>query len=92
MNDILDKVIFYVAYDCIAESQAKRVAGSTIWDRTRLVIPELAPVTVPARLRRLVSLGLLEKDPANSSCRRKVYAPTAAGYKQWQEMKSEPNP
>jgi hypothetical protein len=88
MNDFLDKVIFYIAYDRIDESQAKRVTGSTVWDWTRIVVPDLAPVTVPARLRRLVSMGLLQKDPVNSSSRTKVYAPTDAGYKEWHEMKS----
>ncbi len=88
MNDDLDKVIFYVAYDRIAESQVKRVAGSTVWDHARIVVPDLAPVTVPARLKRLVSMGLLQKDPANSSSRTKVYAPTEAGYRKWEEMRS----
>lgn len=53
-----------------------------------MVFPDLAPVTVPARLRRLVSRGLLQKDPTNSSSRIKVYPPTEAGSKEWQEMKS----
>jgi hypothetical protein len=88
MNDKLDLIIFYVAYDRIAESQAKRVAGSTVWDHARMVVPDLAPVTVPARLKRLVSIGLLQKDPANSSSRTKIYAPTASGYRKWEELRS----
>lgn len=58
MNDIIDAAIFYVAYDSIAESQAKRVTGSTIWEKARLVIPDLAPVTVPARLHRTCQQGI----------------------------------
>jgi DNA-binding PadR family transcriptional regulator len=52
-----------------------------------MVFPDLAPFYVPARLNRLVSQGLLDKDPANSSSRTKVYTPTEAGNKEWQEMK-----
>jgi hypothetical protein len=89
MFDSLDKLILHVAYGRIAESGGKYVAGCTVWADARLVVPDLAPVYVPARLRRLVSKGLLNKDRANSSRRTKVYVPTEAGYRKWDEIKSE---
>jgi hypothetical protein len=79
--DRLDQVILNAAYTRIEESASKRVAGSTIWDDVKG--PHVAPVMIPARLKRLISLGLLSKDEANSSSRTKVYAPTDAGYEAW---------
>jgi hypothetical protein len=84
MLDELDRTILAVAYNEIALSVSKRVAGGTIWEKARAVCPDLAPVTVPARLNRLISKGLLVRDPANSSNRTKVYAPTDAGSRQVQ--------
>ena len=72
--DRLDQIILAAAYTRIEESESKGVTGSRIWDDVGPVL-NVAPVVIPARLRRLVSIGLLEKDEANSSSRRKVYAP-----------------
>jgi DNA-binding PadR family transcriptional regulator len=88
MKDFLDEIILSVAYENIEQSSDKRVAGSTVWEKTRIAVPDLAPVTVPGRLKRLVSHGLLEKDKAGSTRRTKFYAPTDAGLKKWQELKS----
>lgn len=88
MLDDLDRTIFDVTYQQIEASSEKRVAGSAVWEKARMIYPNLAPVTVPARLRRLVSEGLLEKDAANSSCRATIYGPTEAGYKMWQSIMS----
>jgi hypothetical protein len=79
MLDHLEKAMLRVAYNHIDRSSVKRVAGSTIWANVRLIYPDLAPVVVPARLRRLVSLGLLEKDSPASGCRYKLYGRTEAG-------------
>ena len=78
MFDELDRTIVAVVYDHIERSAEKRVTGSTVWNAMSAVL-DIAPVTIPGRLRRLVSHGLLEKDEANSSSRTKVYAPTDAG-------------
>jgi DNA-binding MarR family transcriptional regulator len=85
--DGLDKGTLATAYNRIEHSDSKRVSGSTVWND--LSVTGIAPVSISARLRRLVSLGLLEKDPANSSSRIKVYAPTEAGYKIWHQLKEE---
>jgi hypothetical protein len=85
MLDKLDQTILTVAYEQIERSGSKIVAGSTVWEEARKLWPDLAPVTVPARLKRLVSQGLLTKDLARSSSRTKVYGPTDAGYKAWRE-------
>jgi hypothetical protein len=87
MNDSIDEAIFTAAYHFIEQSVDKRVAGSTVWEKARMLIPDLAPVTVPARLRRLVSNGLLEKDKGRSGAHTKVYAPTELGFKKWAELK-----
>jgi len=86
--DALDRAIFDWAYSGIEQSKVARVTGSAVWDRVRSIYPELAPPTVPARLRRLVSSGLLAKDPENSGSRTKVYGPTDAGRRMRQQMKA----
>ena len=85
--DQLDKIILNVAYTRIEESGSKRVTGRSVWDDVGSSL-NVAPVHIPARVRRLISLGLLEKDEANSSSRYKVYAPTAAGYAAWRTMRA----
>jgi DNA-binding HxlR family transcriptional regulator len=84
----LDCIVLETAYRLIGQSRIKRVAGSTVWEAMQVLVPDIAPVTIPARLRRLVSLGLLEKDEANSSNRTKLYGPTEAGYEQLTEVAS----
>lgn len=86
MLDQTDKLILFVAYKEIQKSPAQRVAGSTVWEKAFAVQPNLAPVTVPARLKRLVSRGLLQKDDDNSSNRTKLYAPSTDGLQVFGEM------
>jgi hypothetical protein len=91
----LDERILPMAYSLIDQSESKRsarfsrgsenrgskrVTGSNVWNNIGL---ELAPVVIPARMRRLVSLGLLKKDPDNSTSRATVYAPTETGYERF---------
>jgi hypothetical protein len=83
MLDELDKVILAAAYDSIEASEGQRVAGSAVWETVHARWPDIAPVTVPARLRRLVNHKLLQKDERNSSCRTKLYGPTEAGRQLW---------
>ncbi len=83
MLDELDKVILAAAYAGIEASGGRHVAGSTVWESVRASCPDIAPVTVPARLRRLVSHKLLERDEKNSSSRTKLYGPTEAGRQMW---------
>jgi hypothetical protein len=70
MLDDLDKIILHAAYARIERNPAKRVSGNEVWKD----LSSLSPPLIPARLRRLISLGLLEKDKANSSSRTKAYA------------------
>ncbi len=85
MMDELNKIMLEVPYTGIENNPAKRVSGSEVWDDLR----SLRPPLIPARLRSLTSLGLLEKDEGNSSSRTEVYAPTDAGYSIWQQTKSQ---
>ncbi len=85
MLDNIDKAVLQVAYFRIERNPAKLVSGSEIWRDLSIFSPPL----VPARLRRLVTHGLLEKDKGNSSSRTKVYAPTDAGYSMVHQMKLE---
>jgi DNA-binding HxlR family transcriptional regulator len=78
--DQLDQIILDLAYARIDAAESKRVVGSTVYADVASRY-DIAPVVIPARLRRLVSLGLLERDKGNSSSRTKVYLPTEAGYK-----------
>jgi hypothetical protein len=82
--DILDKAVLTIAYNQIEGSNSKRVSGSGVWGVLRTT--DIAPVHNGARLMRLVSLGLLARDQANSSCRTKVYRPTEAGYRIYHEL------
>jgi hypothetical protein len=83
MLDVLDHAILEIAYTEIDKSASKRVTGAAVFVR----VPGLAPVIVPARLRRLVSHGLLAKNLRNSSNRTKVYAPTEDGYMTWRQIR-----
>jgi len=91
MVDEFDRIILDVVYTSIDASATKRTTGSDVWNEVH-GFTSLAPVVIPARLRKLVSLGLLAKDKGNSSSKYKVYAPTDAGYKEWHETKSQPVP
>jgi DNA-binding MarR family transcriptional regulator len=82
--DDLDRLILVLAYKRIAESQEKRVSGSAIRNDLRI-----NPAFIPGRLRRLVSLGLLEKIAADSSARTKVYGSTRTGHRIWKELMSD---
>ena len=81
LND-LDQLVLQVAYEQIGQSQIGRISGSTMWMKMRAVVPDIAPPTISARLRRLVSLCLLVKDKINSSKLTAVYGPTNLGH-QW---------
>ncbi len=80
MLEELDRIMLEVAYKLIGRSKIERVAGSTVWDQMHVLVPDIAPVSIPARLRRLVSLGFLERYQANSSNSTKLYGPTEKGY------------
>src|SRR5262245_40411591 len=86
--DRLDELVLYLAYTRIEASASKLVSGSEIWNDVIAVV-DVAPVVVPARLKRLISRGLLVKDEANSRSRGAVYAPTDAGYRAWRELESK---
>jgi hypothetical protein len=85
--DLLDKAVLAVAYRHIEESASKRVTGAAIWND--LSATGIAPVHIPARLRRFISHGWLQKDPRNSSNRYKVYAPTDHGWAVWHQIRLE---
>ena len=87
--DELDNLVLHEAYTHIEESDSKRVSGSWLWERVS-AIRDIAPYQIPASLGRLVRLGLLKKDKANSSSRVKVYAGTDAGSQTWRETKVTP--
>jgi hypothetical protein len=87
LMDEFDQSLLDVAYTRIDAAESKRVAGSTIWADVRNTW-DVAPVVISARLNRLVSLGLLDRDEANSSGKTKVYAPTHAGYRAWRAVKA----
>lgn len=80
MLEELDRIILVLAYRLIGRSRIKRVAGSTVWHEIHVLVPNVAPIEIPNRLRRLVSLGLLERDKANSRNSTKLYGPTEVGY------------
>jgi hypothetical protein len=87
--DTLDELILGLAYLQIDRSPSKVVTGRDVWEKVNASNLDLAPVVVPGRLSRLVSLGFLQKDAANSSARIKVYRPTDAGYQKWRELDAE---
>jgi len=88
MLDELDRLILDVTYTLIDKAFLKRTTGSDVWNELR----DFSPPLIPARLSRLVSLGLLAKDKANSSSRYKSYRPTDAGYKEWQKLQPQSVP
>ncbi len=87
MLDDLDKIMVHVAYARIENNPAKRVSGNEVWKD----LSSLSPALIGGRLIRLIHQGLLDKDESNSSSRTKLFAPTQAGYKMWQEIKSRPD-